>query len=103
MSTRAQRQNETQTVTRTKVKRPPLYRVLLHNDDYTPMDFVVAVLRDIFRKDDAEAVRIMLHVHKRGIGVAGVYPHQIAETKVNQVHEAAKAEGHPLKCSMEEA
>lgn len=103
MSTRVQRQGETQTATRTKLQRPSLYRVLLHNDDYTPMDFVVAVLREIFRKDDAEAVRIMLHVHKRGIGVAGVYPHQIAETKVNKVHAMAKAEGHPLKCSMEEA
>lgn len=103
MSTKTQGQEQTQTVARTQVERPALYRVLLHNDDYTPMDFVVAVLRDIFRKDDAEAVRIMLHVHKRGLGVAGVYPHQIAETKVNKVHEAAKAEGHPLKCTMEEA
>jgi len=91
------------TETREQVKPPPMFRVLMHNDDYTTMDFVVAVLREIFRKDDAEAVRIMLHVHKRGIGVAGVYPHQIAETKVNKVHAMAKAEGHPLKCSMEEA
>ena len=103
MGTRTQQQGETQAVTRTRVERPPLYRVLLHNDDYTPMDFVVAVLRDIFRLEEAEAVRIMLHVHKRGIGVAGVYPHQVAETKVHKVHETAKAEGHPLKCTMEEA
>jgi ATP-dependent Clp protease adaptor protein ClpS len=103
MGTGTQHQSETETVTRSRVERPPLYRVLLHNDDYTPMDFVVAVLRDIFRRDDAEAVRIMLHVHKRGIGVAGVYPHQVAETKVHKVHETAKAAGHPLKCTMEEA
>jgi ATP-dependent Clp protease adaptor protein ClpS len=103
MSTRTQHQGETQTVARTRVERPPLYRVLLHNDDYTPMEFVVAILRDVFRRDEAEAVRIMLHVHKRGLGVAGVYPHQVAETKVHKVHEAAKAEGHPLKCTMEEA
>lgn len=103
MSAKTQHQDETQTVTRTRVERPPLYRVLLHNDDYTPMDFVVTVLRDIFHRDDAEAVRIMLLVHKRGIGVAGVYPHQVAETKVHKVHETAKAQGHPLKCTMEEA
>jgi ATP-dependent Clp protease adaptor protein ClpS len=103
MSASTQRQEQTQTVERTRVERPPLYRVLLHNDDYTPMDFVVAVLREIFHRDEAEAVRIMLHVHKRGIGVAGVYPHQIAETKLHKVHERAKAAGQPLKCSMEEA
>jgi len=103
MSTRTQHQDDTQTVTRTRVERPPLYRVLLHNDDYTPMDFVVEVLRDIFHKDEAEAVRVMLHVHKRGLGVAGVYPHQVAETKVGKVHDRARSEGHPLKCSLEEA
>jgi ATP-dependent Clp protease adaptor protein ClpS len=101
--TQSQGETETQTATRTRVERPPLYRVLLHNDDYTPMGFVVAILRDIFRRDEAESVRIMLHVHKRGVGVAGVYPHQVAETKVHKVHETAKAEGHPLKCTMEEA
>ncbi len=102
MSTRTQRQRETQTVTRTRVERPPLYRVLLHNDDYTPMDFVVDILREIFHKDEAEAVRIMLHVHKRGIGVAGVYSYEIAETKVAEVRHRAHTEGHPLKCSLEE-
>jgi ATP-dependent Clp protease adaptor protein ClpS len=103
MSARTQQQDETQAVARTHVERPPLYRVLLHNDDYTPMDFVVAILRDVFHRDEAEAVRIMLHVHKRGIGVAGVYPHQVAETKVHKVHETAKEAGQPLKCTMEEA
>ena len=102
MGTRVQHEGQTETVTRRRVERPSLYRVLLHNDDYTPMEFVVAVLKDIFRKDEMEAVRIMLHVHKRGSGVAGVYPHQIAETKVGKVHDAARGEGHPLKCTMEE-
>ena len=95
-------QDETRTLTRNRVRPPSLYRVLLHNDDYTPMNFVVSILRDIFRKDDAEAVRVMLQVHKRGMGVAGIYPHEIAETKVGKVHQAAKVEGHPLKCTMEE-
>jgi ATP-dependent Clp protease adaptor protein ClpS len=103
MSSKTQRQGDTQTVSRTRVERPKPYRVLLHNDDYTPMDFVVAILRDIFQKEEPEAVRIMLQVHKRGVGVAGVYPYQIAETKVSKVHDTARAEGHPLKCSMEEA
>lgn len=103
MSSKTQQQSETQTATRSGVERPPLYRVLLHNDDYTPMDFVVAILRDVFHRDEAEAVRIMLHVHKRGSGIAGVYPYQVAETKLHKVHEAAKAAGHPLKCTLEEA
>ena len=96
-------QGEVGTLTRSRVKRPSLYRVLLHNDDYTPMNFVVMILRDVFRKNEGEAVRIMLHVHKRGIGVAGLYPHQIAESKVAKVHRQARDEKHPLKCTMEEA
>jgi ATP-dependent Clp protease adaptor protein ClpS len=103
MSTRTQHEGETETVTRTRVERPRPYRVLLHNDDYTPMDFVVEILRDVFHKDETEAVRVMLHVHKRGVGVAGVYPYQVAETKVGKVHDRARSEGHPLKCSLEEA
>ena len=95
--------DETRTLTRSRVTPPPLYRVLLHNDDYTPMDFVVSILRDIFHKDEIEAVRIMLHVHKRGIGVAGVFPYQIAETNVAKVRRRAEAEGHPLLCTMEES
>ncbi|HIJ72638.1 MAG TPA: ATP-dependent Clp protease adapter ClpS [Candidatus Hydrogenedentes bacterium] len=83
------------------VQPPAMYRVLLHNDDYTTMDFVVAVLEGIFRKPRDEAVRIMLNVHHGGTGVCGVYPGQVAETKVAQVHAHAKTCGYPLKCSME--
>lgn len=82
-------------------KTPPMYKVLLLNDDYTPMDFVVEVLMQFFRKSEAEAVRIMLAVHHAGIGVAGVYSHEVAETKINQVMNAAQSEGYPLQCTME--
>jgi len=75
--------------------------VLLLNDDYTPMDFVVEVLMRFFRKSELEAIRIMLQVHHEGVGVCGVYPFEIAETKVNQVMQAAAEEGHPLQCIME--
>lgn len=88
---------------RTRVKQPKLYKVLLLNDNYTTMDFVVAVLETIFKKSPAEAVEIMMHVHKQGRGLCGVYPREIAETKLHQVHERARAEGHPLRCTMEEA
>lgn len=87
--------------TRKKVKKPKMFRVLLHNDDYTSMEFVVEILRSIFRKPAPDAVRIMLNVHFRGIGVCGVYPPQIAETKVNAVHERARESGFPLRASME--
>jgi len=86
-----------------KLARPPLYKVLLHNDDYTTMEFVVMVLQGIFDKPHAEAVQIMLHIHKRGIGVAGVYTYEIAETKVAQVHALAEENDYPLKCTLEEA
>jgi ATP-dependent Clp protease adaptor protein ClpS len=76
--------------------------VLLHNDDYTSMDFVVAVLIDIFRKSREQAMSIMLSVHEKGIGVCGVYTAEVAETKVAMVHARARAEGFPLRCSMEE-
>lgn len=85
-----------------KEKRTPPYRVLLMNDDYTPMDFVVDVLIDTFGKTEEEAVQIMLKVHVEGAGLAGVYPFEIAETKVEEVHERASAEGHPLRATMEE-
>lgn len=75
--------------------------MLLLNDDYTPMDFVVEVLMRFFRKSELEAIRIMLQVHHEGVGVCGVYPFEIAETKVNQVMQAAAEEGHPLQCIME--
>src|SRR5918911_4811670 len=85
-----------------RLKKPPLYKVLLHNDDYTTMEFVVYVLQSVFHHPSTKATQIMLHVHRRGIGVAGVYTYEIAETKVNQVHELAKKYEFPLKCSMEE-
>lgn len=83
------------------LKYPVQYRVLLHNDHYTTMEFVVQVLRCVFRKDHDQAVSIMLNVHQKGIGVCGVYAHEIAETKVATVHKLAQDEGFPLKCSME--
>ena len=85
-----------------KEKKTPPYRVLLMNDDYTPMEFVVEVLMDIFGKGEAEAVHIMLKVHVEGAGLAGVYPFEIAETKVEEVHDRARAAGHPLRATMEE-
>ncbi|MBU2490357.1 MAG: ATP-dependent Clp protease adaptor ClpS [Proteobacteria bacterium] len=78
-----------------------MYRVLLHNDDYTTMDFVVQVLTSVFRKPSAEAVLIMLNVHENGIGVAGVYTAEVAETKIHIVHQMAREKGFPLRCSME--
>ncbi len=89
--------------TRTKIANPPLFKVLMHNDDYTTMEFVVQTLETVFRKTAAEANRIMLNIHYKGLGVCGVYPYEIAETKVAKVHSLAKEAGHPLKCSMEEA
>ena len=80
---------------------PEQWRVMLLNDDYTPMDFVVEVLMRYFRKSEEEAVHIMLNVHHAGVGLCGVYPFEIAETKVNQVDHAAKSAGHPLQCTME--
>lgn len=85
-----------------KLSEPKLYRVILHNDDYTPMEFVVAVLIDIFRKSAPEANHIMLNVHYTGTGVCGTYPFEIAETKIAKVHSRARAEGYPLKASMEQ-
>jgi len=80
-----------------------LYKVLLHNDDYTTMEFVVEVLRKVFSKSPVEATQIMLNVHKSGIGVCGVFVEEVAETKVEMVHHLAKNNGFPLQCSMEEA
>ena len=81
---------------------PQLYRVIVHNDDYTPMDFVVDILEGIFGKSPAEAHRVMMQVHSRGSGIAGIYPHEVAETKVALVHDLAQAEGHPLRASLEQ-
>ncbi len=94
---------DTGTITRTKpkTKRPSLYRVLLLNDDYTPMEFVVLVLQDVFNKTREDAMRIMLHVHNQGVGECGVYPFEVAETKVTRVMDTARKNQHPLQCVME--
>ena len=89
------------TRTQTKTKRPSMYRVLLLNDDYTPMEFVVEVLRKYFQKARPEAERIMLHVHQHGVGECGVYTYEVAETKVTQVMDYARKHQHPLQCIME--
>jgi len=86
-----------------KVKRPPLYKVILLNDDYTPMEFVVQVLEKFFGLGREKATQIMLHVHTRGKGVCGVFTREIAETKVSQVNEYSRRHQHPLLCTMEEA
>ncbi len=88
--------------TRTRTKRPALFRVILHNDDYTTMQFVIEVLEGIFNKSPAEAHRIMMLVHTQGHGVCGAYPYDVAETKVVLVHDSARAQGFPLRASMEE-
>ena len=85
------------------LREPPLYKVLLHNDDYTTMEFVVMVLETIFGKDTAEATAIMLNVHHQGLGIAGVYSREIGETKVSEVHQTARKNQFPLKCSLEKA
>lgn len=93
---------EPEVETEQSIKEPPYYKVLLHNDDYTTMEFVVYVLKTIFLKSEDEAVQIMLNVHRSGIGVCGIYTAEVAETKVELVLNMAKKEGYPLKCSMEE-
>ena len=87
---------------RVRIKRPKQYRVVLLNDDYTSMEFVVFVLETVFQKNPAEAVQIMMHVHRRGRGVCGVYTKEIAEAKVAQVHQLAREREYPLRCVMEE-
>ncbi len=89
------------TKTRPKTKKPSLYKVLLLNDDYTPMEFVILVLEKYFGKSPEEATRIMLHVHQKGVGVCGVFTYEVAETKVTQVMDVARQNGHPLQCTME--
>jgi len=89
------------TRTRKKLKKPSLYRVLLLNDDYTPMEFVVHVLERFFHKDREAATRIMLHVHNHGVGECGVFTYEVAETKVTQVMDFARQNQHPLQCVME--
>lgn len=95
--------HEVVTETEKKLKKPPLYKVLLHNDDYTTKEFVVQILQYVFHKEHTEAVQIMLHVHRKGIGVAGIYPYDIAETKAALVENLAREHEYPLKCTVEEA
>ena len=93
---------DVRSVSRTKLKKPKLYRVILFNDDYTSMEFVVEILISIFNKPAAEATSIMLDVHKKGTGICGVYTFDIAITKVNQVHKQARLNEFPLRCGYEE-
>ncbi|SDF29053.1 MULTISPECIES: ATP-dependent Clp protease adapter ClpS [Thalassobaculum] len=87
--------------TRPKTKKPSMYKVIMLNDDYTPMEFVVHVLERFFNKNREEATRIMLHVHQRGVGVCGVFTYEVAETKVTQVMDFARQHHHPLQCTLE--
>ena len=96
-------QNSTAIRDHLDLQEPPLYKVLLHNDDYTSMEFVVSILEKIFQKTIEEATRIMLNVHEQGIGVAGMYTREICETKIAVVHELARRNQFPLRCSMEKA
>ena len=87
--------------TRTRTKKPAMYKVLMLNDDYTPMEFVVHVLARFFNKSQEDATRIMLHVHQRGVGVCGVFTYEVAETKVARVMDLARQNQHPLQCTIE--
>ena len=91
------------TKTRTKTKTPSPYKVLMLNDDYTPMEFVVLVLQRFFKMGIEDATRVMLHVHQRGVGVCGIFPYEVAETKVSQVIDFARENQHPLQCTLEKA
>jgi ATP-dependent Clp protease adaptor protein ClpS len=94
-------ESEQSLLVRPRTQKPPMYKVLLHNDDYTPMEFVVTVLERFFHKSQADAIKIMLSVHQTGIGVCGVYTFEVAETKVQQVLDFASAFQHPLQSTME--
>ena len=89
------------TLTRVRTKKPSMYKVLMLNDDYTPMEFVVDVLQHIFQKNREEATKIMLHVHQKGVGICGVYTYEVAETKVTQTVDYARKNQHPLQCTLE--
>ena len=89
------------TKSRAKTKKPSMYKVLMLNDDYTPMEFVVAVLERFFSKQHEEALQIMLHVHQKGVGICGVFTYEVAETKVTQVMDYARKHQHPLQCTLE--
>ena len=97
----AYRKEQLETGIKTGIKKPSMYKVIMHNDDYTTMQFVVEVLTDIFRKPKEEAMQIMLNIHRKGRGIAGIFPKEIAETKIDLVHTRAKEREYPLKCSLE--
>jgi ATP-dependent Clp protease adaptor protein ClpS len=90
------------TESKTKLERPPLYKVFLHNDDFTTMEFVVFILLTVFNRSEDDAIRLMLNVHRQGIGLAGVYTHEVAQMKVERVTSLAQANEFPLLCTMEE-
>jgi ATP-dependent Clp protease adaptor protein ClpS len=92
---------ERRTKEQVKTRKPAMYKCILLNDDYTPMEFVVEILKSVFHRTQADATRIMLHVHQNGMGVAGIFPYEIAETKIRTVEELAKENQFPLKCVME--
>ena len=98
-----QNDSESNLETKKKLKKPSLYKVILLNDDYTPMELVIFLLQKFFHKNNDEATKIMLHVHQNGIGVCGVFSFEIAETKVIQVLESSRKNEHPLQCTMEKA
>ena len=89
--------------TKPVTKKPSLYKVILLNDDYTPMEFVIYVIEEIFNKNHEEAIKIMLHVHQKGIGICGIYTYEVAETKSNAVIDLAKSNQHPLLCTIEKS
>lgn len=93
--------DETGTGLDQELEEPPFYKVMLLNDDYTTMEFVVEILRYVFHKSNTDAIAIMLNVHRNGVGVCGVYPYEVAETKMDTVHSLARENGFPLKCTME--
>ncbi len=95
-------QTRPQTRDHAETRQPPMFRVLMHNDDYTTMDFVVEMLMSVFHKSPTEANRIMLHIHFKGVGVCGIFPYEVAETKTAKVHALAQAEGYPLRCSLDQ-
>ncbi len=96
------REGDVATRTRRRVARPPRFKVVLYNDDYTPMEFVVALLESVFKKGPAEATQLMLQIHRKGSGIAGVYVLQVAETKVAAVHRMAEERGYPLRAGVED-
>ena len=101
MSDKTRREEQGDTVTRERVEKPRRYKVCLLNDDYTSMEFVVIILTKVFRHSEASATRVMLHIHKTGVGVAGVYTREVAETRIVQVESLAQEAGFPLQCTME--